>query len=106
MTLDGLLLLIPLQLVAFGGLLGAFTSAHHLRMHFSGYPSIDMHCIMLPVKFDGGLFISVLRNKQLFKNKGGQKFGGQILSFQTPPLKKVQTVPLEKVYLFQVSFFL
>jgi hypothetical protein len=41
-----------------------------------------MHCIVLPVKFDGVLpvkfdgvlFISVLRNKQLFKKIGRQKF--------------------------------
>jgi hypothetical protein len=35
----------------------------------SGYQSIDTHCIVLPVKFDGGLSISALRNKQLFKKK-------------------------------------
>jgi hypothetical protein len=33
-----------------------------------------MHCIDLPVKVDGGLSISVLRNKQLFKKTGDQKF--------------------------------
>jgi hypothetical protein len=43
------------------------------RMHtiwkcfVSGYQLIDMHCIALPVKFDGGLSISFLRKKQLFK---------------------------------------
>jgi hypothetical protein len=33
---------------------------------------MDMHCIKLPVKFEDGLSISVLRNKQLFtkKNRG------------------------------------
>jgi hypothetical protein len=34
-----------------------------------------MHYIVLAVKFDGELFISVSRNKQLFKEKNGrQKF--------------------------------
>jgi hypothetical protein len=28
-----------------------------------------MHCTVPPVKFDGGLFISVLRNEQLFTKK-------------------------------------
>jgi hypothetical protein len=43
-------------------------------MFVSGYPSIDMYCIVLSVKFDGGLFITILKNKQLFKKKGRQKF--------------------------------
>jgi hypothetical protein len=53
--------------VAFGGLLGAFTIAYSIKELASEYPSIDIHWIMLPVKIDGGLSISVLKNKQLFK---------------------------------------
>jgi hypothetical protein len=40
---------------------------------FSGYQSIDMHCIMLPVKFDAGLYILFLRNNQLSQKKRGSK---------------------------------
>jgi hypothetical protein len=43
-------------------------------MLVSGYQSIDMHCTVLSVKFDGGLSSSVLRNKQHFKKNGGQMF--------------------------------
>jgi hypothetical protein len=72
--LDGFLLLIPLQSVAFGGLLGAFSVAYNIQMFVSGYQSIDMHCSVLPVKFDGGLSISVLKNGQLLtKKKEGSK---------------------------------
>jgi hypothetical protein len=48
---------IPLQLVAFWGLLGAFTAAYGIKVLVSEYQLIDMHCIVLPVKFDGGLHI-------------------------------------------------
>jgi hypothetical protein len=61
----------------FLGLLVASTAAYNIKVLVSGYQSIDMHCIVLPVKFDGALSISVLRNKQLLK-KGGQKFKAQI----------------------------
>jgi hypothetical protein len=63
----------------FWGILVAFMAAYNIKMLVSGYHSIDMHCIVLPVKFDDGLSISVLRNKQLFKKKGRQKV--QILKF-------------------------
>jgi hypothetical protein len=36
-------------------------------------PSIDMHCIVVPAKFDGGLSLSILRNKQLFTKKRASK---------------------------------
>jgi hypothetical protein len=36
----------------------------------SGCQSTDMHCITLPVTFDGGLSISFLKNKQLLPKKG------------------------------------
>jgi hypothetical protein len=43
-------------------------------MLVAGYQSIDMLCIELSVKFDGGLSISVLKDKQLCKKNGRQKF--------------------------------
>jgi hypothetical protein len=46
-----------------------------MKVLVSGYQSIDMHCIVLLVKFDDELSISFLRKKQLFtKEKGGQKY--------------------------------
>jgi hypothetical protein len=48
-----------------GGLLGAFMAAYNIKMLVSGYQSIYMHCIVLSVKFDGGLSISVLKNKRV-----------------------------------------
>jgi hypothetical protein len=42
-------------------------AACNIKMLVSGYQSINMHCIVLPIKFDDGLSISVLRNKQLYK---------------------------------------
>jgi hypothetical protein len=56
----------PLQLVAFWGLLGELTVPYIIKVLVSGCPSINPHCILLLVKFDGGLSISILRNKQLF----------------------------------------
>jgi hypothetical protein len=103
--LDGLLLLVTLQLVAFCGVLVAFTAAYSIKVFVSGYQSIDMHCIVSPVKFDSGLFMSVLRNKQLFKKWKSKvhifktlKF----LMFQTPAFGKGQT--LEKSYFFGSHF--
>jgi hypothetical protein len=51
----------------FLGSVWAFSVAYNIKVPLSGYQSIDMHCIVLPVNFDGRLSISVLRNKQLFK---------------------------------------
>jgi hypothetical protein len=45
-----------------------------MKMHLSWCQPIDMHCIVLPVKFEDGLSISVLRNKQLFTKKLGFRF--------------------------------
>jgi hypothetical protein len=45
-----------------------------MKMLVFRYQSIDIYCIVLPVECDGGLSISVLRNKQLFKENGRQKF--------------------------------
>jgi hypothetical protein len=60
----------------FLGLLGEFTVAHNVKVLVFEYPSIDVHCIVLPVIFNGGLFISVLRNRQLLTNEWGQKITG------------------------------
>jgi hypothetical protein len=49
----------------------AFTDAYDIKVNLPWYHSIDMHCIVYPVKFGDGLFISVQTNKQ--KN-GDQKF--------------------------------
>jgi hypothetical protein len=40
-----------------------------------------MHFIVLPVKFDGGLSISFLRNRQPLQKKGGQKITLKSLTF-------------------------
>jgi hypothetical protein len=70
--------LIPLQSVTFWGLILAFTIAYNVKVLFYGYQSIDIQCIVLSVKFDGGLFISVLRNKQLFTKKRAKSLHFQI----------------------------
>jgi hypothetical protein len=62
-------------------------------MHVSGHQSIDMHCIVLPVKFVGRLAISVLRNEQLFTKNWGFKTDQFLKSlnfqtFQIPPFGK------------------
>jgi hypothetical protein len=85
--LDGLPFLISLQLVAFGGLLGAFMAAYNIKMLVSEYQSIDMLCIVLSVKFEGGLSILVLRNKQLYKKKRTSKVQKVQIS-QTPPFEE------------------
>jgi hypothetical protein len=46
-------------------------ASHEIRL--SWCQSLDMHCIVLAVKFDGWLYISVLRNKQLFTKNWGSK---------------------------------
>jgi hypothetical protein len=67
--LDELPFLNTLQPVAFWGLLVPFTDAHNNKMHNFWYQPIGVHCIVWPVKFEDGLFISVFRNKQLFTKK-------------------------------------
>jgi hypothetical protein len=44
---------------------------------------MGMHCIVVPVKIDGGLLLSVLRKKQLFT-----KTGVKSLHFQKVPIFK------------------
>jgi hypothetical protein len=67
-------------IVAFWALLLAFTAAYNINMLVFEYRSIDMRCIVLPVKLDGGLSISALRNKQLY-----HKIEIKSLQFETPP---------------------
>jgi hypothetical protein len=104
--LDGFPFLIPHQLIAFGVLLVAFTTACSTKTLVAGYQSIDMHFIVLPVKFDGGLSFSVLRKKQLFEKKR-QKFtsskSSKFLIFQPRHLKKGQI--LEKSLTSFVAHF-
>jgi hypothetical protein len=44
-----------------------------MQMSVSKHGSIDMHCIVLPVKFDGRLSILLLKKKQLFTKKWESK---------------------------------
>jgi hypothetical protein len=65
----------PNPLVGFWMLLLALTTACNVKVFVSRHQSIDMHCIVLPVKLNGGLSIPVLINKQIFTKKiVGQKF--------------------------------
>jgi hypothetical protein len=94
---DDLLLLVPLLLVAFWGLLVAFTDSYNIKMLVSWYQSIEMQRIVLPVKFDGGLYISVLRNMQLLTKKiGGSKTDqfSKSSNFQTFKSRLLEKVPL------------
>jgi hypothetical protein len=67
----------------------AFMTAYNIKMLVSGYHSVDMHCIVLTVKFDNELFIPVLINKQLYKIMEIKKFTlskvQKNLIFQIPP---------------------
>jgi hypothetical protein len=70
-------------------------------MHVSEYQSIDMHYIVLHVKFDGRLAISVLRNEQLFTKNQGFKTdqfskSSNFQTFQLPPFGKRTAHPLGK----------
>jgi hypothetical protein len=67
---------------------------------------MEMHCIVLPVKFEGGLSISVLRNEQLFTKIGGSKPN----SFQKVKFSNLSTPAIWKKdrpsFPLKVSFFL
>jgi hypothetical protein len=91
--LDILPLLVPLQSVAFWGLLSASTITHNVKVFVSRYQSIDMHCTVVPVKFDGGLSISFLRKKQLFANKRRSKI---YISEKVPIFKTSEPPPIEE----------
>jgi hypothetical protein len=47
-------------------------AAYNVKALVSEYQSIDMHCTVVPVKFDGGLSMLAVRNKQLFTTKGAK----------------------------------
>jgi hypothetical protein len=84
-----------------------------MKVLVSRYQSIDMYCIMVPVKFDDGLSISSLRKKQIFtKKKNGvkcihfeKKFQFSKI-YQAPPFGKRTGHPLGKFYLFLHLIFL
>jgi hypothetical protein len=67
-------------------------AAYKIKMLVSGYQSIDMLCIVLSVKFYGGLSISVLKNKQLLKKNGRQKVNifkkFKFLNLSNPPFEE------------------
>jgi hypothetical protein len=52
----------------------AFTNPMGLQVPISEYPSIDMLCIVVTVKFENVLSISVLRKKLLFPKIWGSNF--------------------------------
>jgi hypothetical protein len=91
-------------MVALGVLLGTPTAVYITKVLDSGYQPRDMHCIVLTVKFDGGLSISVLRNKQLLKKKevnSSHFLEVQIFFiFQIPPFEK----RAEKSHFFKSHF--
>jgi hypothetical protein len=73
-----------------------------MKVLVSWYQSIDMHCIALPVKFEGGLSISFLRKKAtLYKKRGGQKY---TFSKRVPIFKNI-LIP-DKALLFLHLIFL
>jgi hypothetical protein len=80
-----------------------------MNVLLSGYQSIDMHCIGLPVKSDGGLSISVPRTKQLYKKmavKSSHSQKVQNLNFSTPAIQKRMDHSLGKIPTFLERFFL
>jgi hypothetical protein len=107
--LDDLPFLIPLHIVAFLGLLVASTAAYNIKVLVLGV-SVDRYALhRVAVKFDGGLSITVLRNKQLFKKRRSKAHfqSLEFLIFQTPLLEeRTDHILLEKVSLFWISFFL
>jgi hypothetical protein len=52
---------------------GIESSKPSKEIKLSWYQSIDIHCIVMNVNFDGGLSISVLINMQLFTKNWGSK---------------------------------
>jgi hypothetical protein len=64
--MDILLILVLLQSVAFLRLLWAFTDPLDIQRRGSRYKSIVTQCVVLPVKFEDGLSIFILRNKRFF----------------------------------------
>jgi hypothetical protein len=97
-----LLILVQLQSVAFLRLLVASTDPLDIQIHGSRYHSIATHCIVLPVKFDGGLSMSVLRKKQLFTKKRGTK----VYIFKKVQFSKTFQIPPFGKRTDQVPFFL
>jgi hypothetical protein len=76
---------------------------YNTKKFVSGYQSMDMHGIWVPVTFDGGLSMSILRNERLFtkKNRGQNQSVFNKLKFST-----LQTPPFGKSPSFLVPIFL
>jgi hypothetical protein len=72
----------------FGDFFIAFTDAYDMKMAVSRYHSIDMHYIVLSVKFDGRLSISLLKKVTLYKKKGIKKFIFQANGKDNPRITK------------------
>jgi hypothetical protein len=77
--LDMMLLLLPHQTVAFLGSISAITNPLDIQIYVSWYHSIATQCIVLHVKFENGLSISILRNKCFFPKNWISNF--QIFKF-------------------------
>jgi hypothetical protein len=70
------------------------------KVLISGYPSIDMHCIVMHVNSSGKLSMSVLRMSNFLQKFGGSKTDQFLKSsnfeiFQVPPFGKRQTLELQ-----------
>jgi hypothetical protein len=83
--------------------------AYDMKILVSKYQSIDMHCMVVPVKFDDGLSITFLRKKPLSTKKRGSK----VYIFKKVPIfKNISSpaiwtdIPLERVPLFLDLHFL
>jgi hypothetical protein len=92
----------------FWRLLGPLTVAYNIEVLVSGYQSIDMHCIMVALKFDNELSISFLRNRLLLTKKKGSKNHifkrVWFFNFQTPHFE--EKTDLGKSLTFLESIFL
>jgi hypothetical protein len=80
-----------------GGLLLTLTTAYNIIVLVSGYRSKYMHCIVVPVKFDGGLFISTLRNKQLFTKKWVSTAESRYLRSRLAPVIEMEVIEMVSI---------
>jgi hypothetical protein len=83
-----------------------------MKVLVSRYQSIDMYCIVVPVKFDDVLSISFLRKKQIFTKKRGvqkkhfQKSSNFQKHFKPRHLENGLGTPSEKLHFFLHLIFL
>jgi hypothetical protein len=88
----------------FWGLLVAFRAAYNVKVLVYGYQSINLRFIVVPVKFDGGLFISDReKSNSLPKKVKSLHFQKH---FKRRHLKKGRTFPHEKYRLLLDMHFL